>query len=131
LQSYFGSPLDEGAIKENFSTVYQLLEEMNDHGYPLTTEPNALEAMIMKPTVISKIQQVVTGSSTVSSRLPDGTVSNMPWRRSNVRYAQNEIYVDLVEEVRESKERSDELTTRSQAAQIARACTSIPDAPPP
>ena len=29
----------------------QLLEEMMDNGYPLTTEPNALKAMIMPPTV--------------------------------------------------------------------------------
>ena len=84
---------------QNFSTVYQLIEEMNDHGYPLTTEPNALECMIKKPTVISKLQQAVTGSSSVSSYLPSGTVSNMPWRKSDVRYAQNEIYVDLVEEM--------------------------------
>jgi hypothetical protein len=36
---YFGCPVDESAIKENFSTVYQLLEEMVDYGWPLTTEP--------------------------------------------------------------------------------------------
>ena len=39
---YFGG-LDDAAIKDNFSTVYQLLEEMMDNGYPLTTEPNALK----------------------------------------------------------------------------------------
>ena len=38
--------IDETTIKENFATVYQLLEEMIDNGYPLTTEPNALRAMI-------------------------------------------------------------------------------------
>ena len=38
--------MDDIAIKDNFSTVYQLLEEMIDNGWPLTTEPNALKAMI-------------------------------------------------------------------------------------
>lgn len=94
---YFGSPADESAIKENFSTVYQLLEEMVDYGWPLTTEPNALKAMIRPPTVMSKLLQ--TASTIVSEELPSGTVSNMPWRAAGVHYSQNEIYMDIVEEV--------------------------------
>lgn len=53
---YFGSPADESAMKENFSTVYQLLEEMVDHGWPLTTEPNALQAVIRPPDVMGKVR---------------------------------------------------------------------------
>ena len=94
---YFGAPADESAIKDNFSTVYQLLEEMVDYGWPLTTEPNALKAMIRPPTVMSKLLQ--TSSTIVSEELPSGTVSNMPWRAAGVQYNQNEIYMDIVEEV--------------------------------
>jgi len=94
---YFGSPADESAIKDNFSTVYQLLEEMVDYGWPLTTEPNALKGMIRPPTVMSKLLQ--NTSTLVSDELPSGTVSNMPWRASGVNYTQNEIYMDIVEEV--------------------------------
>ena len=36
MEEYFGN-VEEGTIKENFATVYQLLEEMMDFGYPLTT----------------------------------------------------------------------------------------------
>mmetsp|Transcript_1873 Transcript_1873/g.1982 ORF Transcript_1873/g.1982 Transcript_1873/m.1982 type:complete len:456 (-) Transcript_1873:36-1403(-) len=98
---YFGSPTDEDAIKENFSTVYQLLEEMVDFGWPLTTEPNALQDLIRLPTVLSKIQQVVTGgtNAAISEVLPSGTVSNMPWRKAGCKYSQNEIYFDMVEEI--------------------------------
>mmetsp|Transcript_18499 Transcript_18499/g.26126 ORF Transcript_18499/g.26126 Transcript_18499/m.26126 type:complete len:464 (-) Transcript_18499:144-1535(-) len=98
---YFGAPADESAIKDNFSTVYQLLEEMVDYGWPLTTEPNALKAMIRPPTVMGKIQSAVTGGSSaiVSDALPSGTISNMPWRAAGVTYSQNEIYVDIVEEI--------------------------------
>ena len=53
---YFGDPADESAIKDNFSTVYQLLEEMVDYGWPLTTEPNALKAMIRPPNIIRKVR---------------------------------------------------------------------------
>jgi AP-3 complex subunit mu len=31
--------------------------------------------------------------------LPDGTISNMPWRKTGVKYAQNEIYLDIIEEI--------------------------------
>lgn len=71
--------------------VYQLLEEMLDDGSPLTTEPNALKAMIRPPSVIGCLQAVATGKSNVSDVLPDGTISSMFWRKSGVKYAQNEM----------------------------------------
>lgn len=98
LEEYFGS-VEEDTIKDNFSTVYQLLEEMMDYGYPLTTEPNALKAMIKPPSVISRITTAAIGGSNVSDVLPDGTISNMPWRKTGVKYAQNEIYLDIIEEI--------------------------------
>jgi AP-3 complex subunit mu len=96
---YFGSPADESAIKDNFSTVYQLLEEMVDYGWPLTTEPNALKQMIRPPSVMSKLQSVVFSNTSVSDELPRGTISNIPWRAAGVSYSQNEIYMDIVEAV--------------------------------
>lgn len=98
LEEYFGS-VEEETIKDNFSTVYQLLEEMMDYGYPLTTEPNALKAMIKPPTVMQRLTTATIGGSNVSDTLPDGTISNMPWRKTGVKYAQNEIYLDIIEEV--------------------------------
>jgi len=98
---YFGSPADESAIKDNFSTVYQLLEEMVDYGWPLTTEPNALQSIIRPPDVMGKLLSVVTGgvSDTTTTRAPSGTLPNIPWRRAGVRHNPNEIYLDIVEEV--------------------------------
>lgn len=37
--------------------------------------------------------------SNVSDVLPDGTVSSMPWRKMGVKYSQNEVYLDIIEEV--------------------------------
>uniref|UniRef100_A0A7S4AEP9 MHD domain-containing protein n=1 Tax=Pseudo-nitzschia australis TaxID=44445 RepID=A0A7S4AEP9_9STRA len=96
---YFGNPADESAVKENFSTVYQLLEEMVDYGWPLTTESNALKAMIRPPSILSKISSAVFSNTSVSNALPSGTISNMPWRAAGVTYTHNEIYMDIVEEV--------------------------------
>jgi len=96
---YFGNPADESAVKENFSTVYQLLEEMVDYGWPLTTEPNALKAMIRPPSIMSKLSSAVFSNTSVSDALPSGTISNMPWRAAGVTYTQNEIYMDIIEEI--------------------------------
>ncbi|KAL3591070.1 hypothetical protein D5086_009710 [Populus alba] len=38
--------LNEDVIKDNFVIVYELLDEMIDNGFPLTTEPNILREMI-------------------------------------------------------------------------------------
>ena len=56
---YFGNPADESAVKDNFSTAYQLLEEMVDFGWPLTTEPNALTDLIRSPTVMAKVSFIM------------------------------------------------------------------------
>jgi len=35
--------------------------------------------------------------SSVSSVLPSGQLSNVPWRRADVKYTNNEAYFDIVE----------------------------------
>jgi len=97
--TYFGK-ITPDTIKENFITVYQLLDEMMDNGFPLNTEPNVLREMVMRPTIINKMMDTMSQSpSTVATRLPEGTLSNIPWRKKGVRYAHNEIYFDIVESV--------------------------------
>lgn len=71
-----------------------------DNGFPLTTEPNILREMIAPPNIVSKMLSVVTGkSSNVSNTLPDATSSFIPWRKSDMKNASNEVYVNLVEEM--------------------------------
>ncbi|KAH9689756.1 AP-3 complex subunit mu [Citrus sinensis] len=99
LSDYLGE-LNEDLIKDNFVIVYELLDEMIDNGFPLTTEPNILREMIAPPNIVSKMLSVVTGnSSNVSDILPGATASCVPWRPTDVKYANNEVYVDLVEEM--------------------------------
>lgn len=35
----------------------------------------------------------------VSGSLPTGQLSNVPWRRTGVKYANNEAYFDVIEEI--------------------------------
>lgn len=99
LSDYVGG-LNEDLIKDNFVIVYELLDEMIDNGFPLTTEPNILREMIAPPNMVSKVLSVVTGnSSNVSNTLPGATASCVPWRTTDPKNANNEVYVDLVEEM--------------------------------
>lgn len=80
--------------------ILQLLDEMIDNGFPLTTEPNILKEMIAPPNIVSKVLSVVTGnSSNVNSTLPGATGSCVPWRTTELKHASNEVYVDLVEQI--------------------------------
>ncbi|GAA0170299.1 membrane traffic protein [Lithospermum erythrorhizon] len=99
LSDYLGG-LNEDVIKDNFVIVYELLDEMIDNGFPLTTEPNILREMIAPPNIVSKVLSVVTGnSSNMSNSLPGATGSSLPWRKTDLKHSSNEIYVDLVEEM--------------------------------
>ncbi|CAG8496736.1 5007_t:CDS:10 [Ambispora leptoticha] len=98
LTEYLGE-VSEATIKDNFDVVYQLLEEMMDYGYPLTTEPNALKEMIVPPTIMNKVISQVAGVTNVGNNIPNGALSSIPWRKAGVKYTNNEIYFDIVEEI--------------------------------
>nr|XP_022919457.1 AP-3 complex subunit mu-2 [Onthophagus taurus] len=98
FQDYF-SDCTESIIKENYVVVYELLDEMLDNGYPLATESNILKELIKPPNILRTIANTVTGKSNVSGTLPTGQLSNVPWRRTGVKYTNNEAYFDVVEEV--------------------------------
>ena len=48
LRSYFGGPVDEGALKRNFTLVYELLDEAMDFGLPQLTDPGALKGVVLQ-----------------------------------------------------------------------------------
>ncbi|XP_028067236.1 AP-3 complex subunit mu-like isoform X2 [Camellia sinensis] len=91
--------MNEDLIKDNFVIVYELLDEMIDNGFPLTTEPNILREMIPPPNIVSKVLSVVTGNSSNVSNTLLGTTTCVPWRTMALKHSNNEVYVDLVEEM--------------------------------
>eukprot|EP00030_Apusomonadida_sp_AF-17_P004245 a508759_663.p2 GENE.a508759_663~~a508759_663.p2 ORF type:complete len:429 (-),score=200.27 a508759_663:133-1386(-) len=96
---YFGS-VNEAMVKEHFVSVYSLLEEMMDSGMPMTTEPNVLKELVKPPSgFLAKVAAVGSGVPSSADALPDGQMSNVPWRKMGVRYSSNEIFFDIAEEV--------------------------------
>jgi len=98
LNDYFGD-CTETIVKENSVVVYELLDEMLDNGFPLATESNILKELIKPPNILRTVVNSVTGKTNVSDTLPSGQLSNVPWRRSGVKYTNNEAYFDVIEEV--------------------------------
>jgi len=100
LELYLGE-VSEHSLTANFSTVYQVLEEMMDSGLPLMSEPNALVDIVRPPRGIGQfVAEMFTGrKSSVAGALSTSATSVIPWRRADVVYATNDIYFDIVEEV--------------------------------
>eukprot|EP01097_Dermamoeba_algensis_P006632 TRINITY_DN4134_c0_g1_i1.p1 TRINITY_DN4134_c0_g1~~TRINITY_DN4134_c0_g1_i1.p1 ORF type:complete len:415 (-),score=71.07 TRINITY_DN4134_c0_g1_i1:253-1497(-) len=90
---------NEETLKDNFVTVYQLLDEVMDGGFPFTTEPNILMEMINPTDFIKRITSTISGSSSIAAQLPNGSLSNIPWRKQGVKYTANEIYFDIYEDI--------------------------------
>lgn len=99
LEDYFND-CSESTLKEHYVIVYELLDEMLDNGFPLAVESNILKELIKPPNLLRTIADTVTGKNTgVSGTLPTGQLSNVPWRRTGVKYANNEAYFDVIEEI--------------------------------
>ncbi|EDW30502.1 GL26809 [Drosophila persimilis] len=119
FQDYFGD-CSETVIKDNYVVVYELLDEMLDnrlppgHGeqYPEGADQAAehtphhcqhrhrqeqVRSAITEKKALPEPSHVLHCS--VSTILPSGQLSAIPWRRSGVRYTNNEAYFDVIEEV--------------------------------
>lgn len=81
--------------------LMQLLDEMMDNGFPLTTEPNVLKDIVAPPNLVTKVLTAVTGkaSPAVSPTLPEAAASCVPWRTAHPKNTTNEVYVNLVEQL--------------------------------
>lgn len=92
FKEYFGK-FSEGTIKTNFVSMYEVLDEILDNGYPQRTDAEILKFCItnegfIKPSKREDPAQItshVTGAPT--------------WRKDGIRYKKNEMFIDVVENV--------------------------------
>lgn len=88
---YYLKEVNEFRLKENFSLVYQLLEELIDNGYPLTTEYHLLEELVPRPGLEAQLRSFL---ETKKGGTESGAIS---WRSPNIKYAANELFFDCTE----------------------------------
>lgn len=113
MEDYFGSPLAVVKIEANSDTLTLLLSEMIDDGIPNITEFNKLREIIPFKGFFSKLLSASTDLASaatqksftslthntrkVEKQLATTDDTSTPWRRSNVVYTNNEMYVDITE----------------------------------
>ncbi|VVA41220.1 PREDICTED: AP-3 complex subunit [Prunus dulcis] len=69
-------------------------------GNDIVDQLSKFNQVIAPPNIVNKMLSVVTGnSSNMSDTLLGATSSCIPWRTTDPKYANNEVYVDLVEEM--------------------------------
>lgn len=69
---------------------------MIDNGYPITTEISLLKDLVKVPQSVMKT--VVDSAMNLKASSGHGR-SPVPWRKLGIRYANNEIFFDLIEEI--------------------------------
>ncbi|KAJ1727532.1 hypothetical protein LPJ72_005898 [Coemansia sp. Benny D160-2] len=98
IAEYIGQ-VSELTIKENFTTILQLLSEMVDSGRAVTTDTAVLRGLVAAPSLVSRVIENVSGIGMGAERRPDVNTSATPWRAQGIRHTSNEFFVDVVERI--------------------------------
>ncbi|KAJ3275799.1 hypothetical protein HDV01_007266 [Terramyces sp. JEL0728] len=91
-KSYFGL-FNEDAVKNNFTLIYELFDEICDFGFPQTTEADTLKLYITTEGVQSEKSELDASKIAIQAT---GAVS---WRRPDIKYRKNEAFVDVIESI--------------------------------
>ncbi|KAJ3195129.1 hypothetical protein HK101_001040 [Irineochytrium annulatum] len=92
-RSYFGK-FDEDAVKNNFTLIYELMDEICDFGYPQNTEAETLKLYITTEGVKSDKAVMEEGS-----KIAIQATGAVAWRRPDIKYRKNEAFIDVIESV--------------------------------
>lgn len=133
LRAYFDGKIDEHALGNNFTLVYELLDEVMDHGFPQITAANVLQEYI-KTTDKDVSSMIARFKSLRTSRdKPGGSPSKKPnqithaitgkmdWRpppSSNYVYQKNEVYLDVLESINLLMSRTGDVLQMSADGQV-------------
>lgn len=89
--AYFGT-FDEMNVKNNFSIIYELLDEVLDNGYPQSTDAESLKIITEEA---SKKGASIEDMKEIASQI----TGQIGWRRAGIKYKRHEVYLDVVEKV--------------------------------
>ncbi|GME93464.1 unnamed protein product [Ambrosiozyma monospora] len=95
IESYVKS-LEEESIRDNFTIIYELMDELMDFGIPQITDQKILKEYItQKSFTLENVLKVPT-----ASKLPPSTLTNsISWRSPGISYKKNEAYLDVIERI--------------------------------
>jgi AP-1 complex subunit mu len=87
LIGYF-TQLEEESIRDNFVLIYELLDEVVDHGYPQTTDTKLLKEYIKTESNKIKVNRITTE-----------VIINEVARPKGLSYKVNQAFLDVIEKV--------------------------------
>jgi AP-1 complex subunit mu len=101
LIDYFNQ-LEEESIRDNFVLIYELLDEVIDHGYPQTTETKILKEYIKTESYKIKADRERGSRPATNTPQDQGTnytTNKISWRPEGIKYRLNQAFLDVVEKV--------------------------------
>ena len=96
FDKYFDD-VNEDTIRDNFVTAYEILEEVLDDGFPMSIETSVLKDLVPPPSFSRLLKNLRPGDSHTTTSALDST--STPWRKHGIRYSNNEIFFDVIEEL--------------------------------
>ncbi|KAH0573490.1 Adaptin [Spironucleus salmonicida] len=99
FKSYFDE-VDETALKDNITLVYELLDEVVDNGIPQVMEPDVLKSFICQRSILEKIVDAFKIKDQKSKQItaaPPAVTGLVSWRKENIIYKKNQAFLDVTE----------------------------------
>lgn len=133
FRAYFDDKFDEGSFRENFTLIYELLDEVMDNGHPQITSAEILKEYIKTSrkdvSLKARLKNKVAGkgekqdySSTGRKKMTEITAAitgMMDWRPpSDYSYTKNEVYLDVLEDVNLLMSRTGEILHMNAAGRV-------------
>jgi AP-1 complex subunit mu len=81
--------LEEESLRDNFVSVYELLDEVMDYGFPQFTEAQ----------ILSEFIKTDAHRMEVAVKAPLAVTGAVSWRSDNIKHKKNEVFLDVVENI--------------------------------
>merc|ERR1712048_208582 len=87
-------------IRSNFVLVYELFDEVMDHGYPQIVDSALLQQFIHHGKASKKTKLTALQEARKQKEILEKVTGATPWRQpGKYHYAKNEVYLDVIENV--------------------------------
>lgn len=96
--------VSEDAIRSNFVSLYEVLDEAMDFGYPVCTDLTTIKPLLsLEHNRFTAAVQAVAGATGAVSTNPvsdlSETAGGTQWRPAGIKHRQNSVFLDVVETI--------------------------------
>jgi AP-2 complex subunit mu-1 len=93
FKGYFDEDFDEDSLRDNFTLVYELLDEVLDFGYPQNCALDVLKMYINTGSLRAPI------AAAEQKKMTSMITGARDWRREGIVHKKNEVFIDVLESV--------------------------------